>query len=151
MRNRILVVLVILLAGLYLQAGQSESLKEAPTEEVEIVEVRLTGDTLVATINIPEKQHMARQEDFVYVEIEPQEGVTLGETEWSEGDFVDELGIINYHHKAVMKRKLTIADDLKKEQLIIRVYVGYQLCFDAYCEPPEEVEVDIILPPEEID
>jgi hypothetical protein len=142
MRLRILVVLALLTMMLLLVAEEIE--KEAVKPE--IVKLELIADTLQATITIPETQHMTKQEDYVYIDLVPVEGVTLGATVWSEGAHLDELGFLVYEKQAVLKRQIKVAEALQMCGVNLKVLVGYQMCFPTYCEPPVEEEFDIAIP-----
>lgn len=140
MRKIISAAILILLVSMIWGLDPVE--KEAP----KTVELSFVGDTLQAVINVPEDMHMAKQPDFVYLDFDPVEGVTLGETIWSEADFIDDLGIPNFKKQAVLKRKITIAEGVDREAVVLKLYVGYQMCYDTYCEPPEELEFELKLP-----
>ena len=118
-------------------------------EEVipQVVKLEVVADTLIATITIPPKMHMTKQEDFVYVDIEEFEGVSLSKTIWSDGAHLDELGALSYEKQAILKRSIIRDESLMSASLKLKVFVGYQMCFDSYCEPPEEVEIELIVPP----
>jgi len=113
------------------------------TAETKQVEVMIKGDTLTAKIDIPENMHLAKQEDFVYVEADSLAGLKLGDTIWPEGGHKDDLGIINYENEIILKRSLKISDDLRTTGFTLKIYVGYQMCYDSYCELPEELEFEV--------
>ncbi|MCF7919012.1 MAG: hypothetical protein K9N06_03745 [Candidatus Cloacimonetes bacterium] len=138
----------ILLAAIMLLSLSALLADETAAEAVkpEIVKLELVADTLVATITIPETMHMAKQEDFVYIDIEPVEGVILGETIWSDGGHPDEFGVLNYEKQAVLKRQITLSDTLKLTGVKLVTFVGYQMCYATYCEPPQEVEIELDIP-----
>lgn len=107
-------------------------------ETDQLARVSIENDTLIAQITIPKDMHMAKQEDFVYVEADSVAGMKLGETIWIGEGHADELGIINYEKQAILKRQIIATDELKLNGAKFKVYVGYQMCFDTYCKPPAE-------------
>jgi hypothetical protein len=130
---KIYFLVLVLVCAVLLAAQTDENLANAAIE----------ADTIVATITIPPDMHLAKQEDFVYVEADSVAGLKLGDTIWIGDPHKDELGIINYEKEVILKRPLFMADDLKANGFKIKVYVGYQICFDAFCKPPEELEFDL--------
>jgi hypothetical protein len=114
-----------------------------------LVQVTIEGDTLIARIDIPEGMHLAKQVDFVYVEIDSIGGVTFGETIWPKGGKIDELGILNYEDELVLQRKIMLSESAIDNEINLKIYVGYQMCFDAYCLPPNEVEFELAYKPAE--
>jgi len=138
-------IIIVILALMSLNLMAEDAVKEEVKPQV--VKLDVVADTLIATITIPPKMHMTKQEDFVYVDIEDLEGVKLGKTIWSDGAHLDELGALSYEKQAVLKRSIIRDKSLMGAPLKIKVYVGYQMCFDSYCEPPEEVEIELIVPP----
>ena len=142
MRIRIAALLMIVIIAVAWAGDPQE------VESPKVVDLVFVGDTLQATITVPKDMHMAKQADFVYLDFDPIDGVTFGETIWNEADFIDDLGIPNFKKEAILKRKIAIADSVDKKNLVLKAYVGYQMCYDAYCQPPEELEFELKLPEE---
>ena len=140
MKIKLLVIIMLLVSLLFVNADEIK--KEVI--EPEIVKLELVSDTLQATITIPEGMHMAKQEDFVYIEIDSVAGVKLSETIWSKGGHLDELGILNFEKQVILKRQVIAADLKENSDLKLKVFVGYQMWFDTYCEPPKELEFEVI-------
>ena len=138
-------ILLVILAMMCMSLMAEDAIKEEVKPQV--VKLEVVADTLIATITIPTKMHMTKQEDFVYVDIEELEGVSLGKTIWSDGAHLDELGALNYEKQAILKRLIIRDESLMGAPLKLKVFVGYQMCYDSYCEPPEEVEIELIVPP----
>ncbi|MCF7913051.1 MAG: hypothetical protein K9M99_11020 [Candidatus Cloacimonetes bacterium] len=110
--------------------------------------VSIVGDTLIAKITVPADMHMAKQEDFVYVEVDSIAGVEFGKTIWPQGGHLDELGIMNYKGDVLLKRPFTISEAASKKGCTLKIYVGYQMCFATYCKPPEEIEFELKFEPQ---
>ncbi|PID28679.1 MAG: hypothetical protein CSB55_03885 [Candidatus Cloacimonadota bacterium] len=106
----------------------------------DIVSAETIKDTVVVTLNIPEKMHMNLQEDFCFIEGEKAEGVSFGKTIYPEGG-ENHDGMISYHGTIKMKKSFKVDPKVKLNK--IKIYVGYQFCFDSYCEPPEEFEIEL--------
>ena len=112
----------------------------------EVVTVRVEQDSILATFVIPEDMHLTVQEDYFYLDVDPIEGVTLGETIYPDGE-ADKDGYVNLHGTIYLTKKFTIADGIDKSKVIFQIYTGFQLCFEAYCEPPVDSEFSIPLVP----
>jgi hypothetical protein len=135
--KRALLVIILLSISL-LMAEDAEKLAE----------VSIAGDTLYAKITIPAEMHLAKQEDFVYVEVDSVAGVKFGDTIWPEGGHLDELGILNYEGSVILKRAFTVSEEAQAKGCTLKIYVGYQMCFATYCKPPEEIEFELVYKPQ---
>jgi len=131
-------LVIILLSISMLMAEDAEKLAE----------VSIAGDTLYAKITIPADMHMAKQEDFVYVEVDSVAGVKFADTIWPQGGHLDELGILNYEDAVILKRAFTVSGEAAKKGCTLKIYVGYQMCFATYCKPPEEIEFELVFKPQ---
>ncbi len=112
----------------------------------EVLSVKVEADSIVATVAIPEGMHLTIQKDYFYLDVDPIEGVTFEETIYPQGE-PDKDGYINLHGTVYLTKKFTIADGMDKNKIVFKIYAGFQLCFDSYCEPPVDAEYTLPLIP----
>lgn len=129
----VLTMLLILALGLF----ASEKLDKLTSVEVK-------DSTIVATYTIPEGMHMFLQKDFFYLDVDEMEGVVFGETVYPEGH-ADEDGYISLVGTVQLTKKFTLKEGVELDDMNVKIYVGYQMCFDSYCEPPVDLEATIPL------
>lgn len=135
---------IILLAVLLIAAW---SLFGAVTAK-EVLTVVVESDSIVATFVIPEDMHLTIQEDYFYLDVDELEGVTFEETVYPEGE-ADKDGYVNLHGTVKLTRKFTVDDGFDRSLVVFKIYTGFQLCFDSYCEPPVDSEFTIPLIPKD--
>lgn len=98
--------------------------------------------TIIAEITIPKGEHAGKQEDYLYVDVDPVKGIQFSSTEYPDGKMNPEGTAIYYYDKVVLKKKFTVANDCDIKDIPITVKVGYQFCLDTgMCHSPEEVPV----------
>jgi len=110
----------------------------------QVVSAKIANSQIEATYIFPKGMHQTLQEEFFYIETDEIEGITFEQTIYPKGK-LDKEGNIEYHGKVTLIKKFTVAEDYKGSPKI-KVYTGYQLCYDAgSCLFPEEVEFELPL------
>jgi len=104
----------------------------------------VVGDTIEASFVIPEDMHQTVQEDYFYLDVDPIEGITFEETIYPTEE-PDKDGYVNLHGTVKLTKKFTIADGIDISKINVKIYTGFQLCFDSYCEPPVDSEFELPL------
>jgi len=135
--KKLLVLTMILLLAAGLFANQK-------LDKLASVEVK--DSLIVATYNIPEDMHMYLQQDFFYLDVDEMENVVFAETVYPEGH-ADEDGLISFEGTVQLTKKFTLNEGVKAEDVTFKLYVGYQMCYDSYCEPPVDLETELPLKP----
>ncbi|HHE37668.1 MAG TPA: DUF255 domain-containing protein [Candidatus Cloacimonetes bacterium] len=108
----------------------------------EVVTAKIVNSQIEVTYTIQKGMHQTLQKEYFYIETDEIEGITFEPTIYPDGK-KDKDGHIEYYDEVTLIKKFTIADNFKGEAKI-KVYAGYQLCYDAgSCLFPEEVEFEL--------
>ena len=91
--------------------------------------------------NIPEGQYSSLQEDYLYIEIEEQDGITNGKTIYPDNGTITEYGYMNYYQPIILQKEIIISRTASVGEHEIKVYFSFQRCLtDGTCLIPEEEE-----------
>lgn len=137
MKKFLLIICLVLVSAISLFANITAE---------EILNVKVEADSIIVTIAIPESMHLTIQKDYFYLDVDPVEGVIFEETIYPQGE-PDKDGYVNLHGTVHLIKKFTLADDIDKDEVIFKIYTGFQLCYDSYCEPPVDAEFTLPLIP----
>jgi len=133
--KKILVLTMLLLLAVGLFASQKLD---------KLVSVEVKDSIIVATYTIPDSMHMFLQEDFFYLDVDEMENVVFEKTVYPEGH-AGEDGLISFEGTVQLTKKFTLEEGVKAEDVNFKLYIGYQMCYDSYCEPPVDLETSLPL------
>ena len=139
MKKFIVILLVMLNLSLIWAA------ENATAEDVR--SVKIEADSIVATFVIPQDMHLTIQKDYFYLDVDPIEGITFEETIYPKGK-MDDYGFENVYGTVQLIKKFTIDDKVDREKVEFKIYAGFQLCYDSYCEAPVDAEYTLPLIPQ---
>lgn len=110
--------------------------------EDKVVTAVIKNSRIEATYTFPKGMHQTLQKEYFFIETDEIAGITFEPTIYPKGK-LDKEGNIEYHGEVTLIKKFTVAENFDKDTKI-KIYAGYQLCYDAgSCLFPEEVEFEI--------
>jgi len=103
-----------------------------------------SGDSGVirVTYALPDGYHMAKQEDYVYFNVEAPEGFTFEPIVYPEGQ-KDEWGDELYYGEAMLERAFTIGPNVKPGTYRLTVTSAWQICDESSCLEPDEAQYTV--------
>ncbi|MCD4651737.1 MAG: hypothetical protein K8S56_08145, partial [Candidatus Cloacimonetes bacterium] len=80
------------------------------------------------TFTLPSHLHANKQEDYLFIETEPFEGIEFFPTTYPKGKLHD--GIVSYYGTFTLEKRFRVSADLAPGEISMKSFVGWQVCIE---------------------